>query len=166
MLEKSREIKYTSIRYCCFWEESVMICNRCGTENLDTDNTCKTCGGLLCDEIIMEVIDGKSAYEGKTIGLVSMIFGITSLVLGTILSFVMPIFGGAFPGGMAIVGVILGIIGRRKSKAAKAVNAMAIVGLGTSVATIVAVILTNVLIVMFFVFVIWLSTLSTPMYVA
>ena len=127
-----------------------MFCEKCGNP-LTEEGVCQACAAneqpaeIIEETIVEETIVEEAAVEvpqknpGKAMGIISMILGIVSLLGGSVCSCLLACLGG-FPSLIgAVVGIILSIIGMKKSKAAGCKNTMAVVGLILNILTIVVV---------------------------
>jgi len=123
-------------------EVFLMLCKNCGNEIADGNLFCNNCGAAVeaasaeevvaaQPEVVAEAVPEVTTDPGKTMGIISLICGIASLVLPCIpclgyLSFV-PI----------VLGIVFGFIGMKKSKAAGFKNTLALVGIILSFSGIV-----------------------------
>lgn len=126
----------------------MVYCKNCGAE-VPTEDICPKCGTLVEGEVevVQEVVEQIPVKDpGKVLGIVSLILGIVSIVgncctcipvISWIVAFALPIF--------AIVGLILGIVGMKKSKKAGFKNTFAIIGLIISIVGIIIAIVSIVL---------------------
>lgn len=143
-----------------------MYCKNCGALNAEDVAFCANCGAEMQAEVEAPVVE--SAYEpveapaaepvvveqeakdpGKTLGIVSLILGIAAIVLGTVCSCGCACLGSILPCVLAVVGIILGIIGMNKSKAAGFSNKLALIGIilsGVSVLVMVIFVIINAVI--------------------
>ena len=119
-----------------------MKCNICGAELAENATCCDICGAaVVADTLGSSFGELPAKNPGKVLGILSLIFGIIAIVLGTICSCSCACLGSILPAIFAIVGVILGIIGMSKSKAAGFSNPLALVGLILSGVAIVIMLL-------------------------
>lgn len=152
-----------------------MFCQNCGTENPEGSAFCKGCGSALkiapvpAAEPIVEPVaatpvtevpnDTQTNYTpvptkdpGKGFGITAMIMGIISLVATSCccmcVAYLSPLIGLPF----AILGLIFGIIARKKSKSVGLKNGMAMVGIITSVICLVICVVLGVLFLLCMVF--------------
>ena len=166
-----------------------MFCQNCGTENPEGSAFCKGCGSALkiapapAAEPVVEPVaatpvteipnDTQTNYTpvptkdpGKGFGITAMIMGILSLVTTgcccMCVAYLSPLLGLPF----AILGLIFGIIGHKKSKSVGLKNAMAMVGIITSVVCLVICLVLGVLFLLYMVFGISMAIFesSQPMY--
>ena len=118
-----------------------MICKNCGAHLADNTVFCTNCGNA---------VEGVSSYEetvvtaqpvmtdpGKTLGMVSMILGIASLVFSWV---------------AAIPGLILANMATKKSEEAGFTNTMAKVGKITSIVGLILTVLYIVFLVLYYIF--------------
>ncbi len=133
-----------------------MYCNKCGNNVADGLKYCDVCGAELSNPATStgsyDNATISSEDPGKTTGLLSMIFGIASIVLNCscCLSFI-PIIGNiismlsflALPS--SIAGLITGIIGNKKSNSVGISNGQAKAGIITSIIGIVLGIITAII---------------------
>ena len=126
-----------------------MFCEKCGNP-LTEEGVCPACAAnaepvtpveepIVVEAPIVEeaVVEAPQTNPGKTMGIISMILGIFSLLSGTVCSCLLACLGGIPAMITSIVGIVLAIIGMKKSKAAGCKNTMALVGLILSIVTIV-----------------------------
>ena len=137
-----------------------MYCSKCGNDVANGLTYCDVCGAELGGDAydFDEPMNISPANDpGKTLGLVSMICGISSIVLSfsCCLQFI-PVIGSlvsalsflALPGGIA--GLITGIIGSKKSSAYGCENGKAKIGIITSIASLVLGVISTIVIIIFF----------------
>ena len=124
-----------------------MICKVCGTE-VDAGNACAVCG-TMAEAAEMEVVETVETVEtvececeaapaknpGKVLGIVALILGILAILLSLMCSCLGCFLGGSLCVSLlnpsllvGIGGLICGIIGSKKSKAAGFKNTLALVG--------------------------------------
>ena len=110
-----------------------MICKNCGTENMDTEVYCVSCGADLSQD--------PTQNPGKLFGILSLVFSLLGLVLG------FPATGTCFCPLMwpitvvlyivifvsPILGIVFGALGLKKSKAVGLKNPLALAGLIVSI---------------------------------
>lgn len=96
-----------------------MYCKNCGNF-FENGDTCPSCGTKMAD-------------PGKGLGIASLVLGICGLVFSWLCSCFFTCFSGLFPLVLSVVGLILGIVGNNKSKAAGFKNTLATVGLILSI---------------------------------
>lgn len=126
-----------------------MFCSKCGS-SLNANGTCPVCSTPVCDPINPQIIFEQPpapSNPGKGLGIAAMILGIVSLVLSTVCictcSYFAPIMGGF----VGLIGLILAIMGKSKSKAAGCSNGMATTGLILSLVSLLIVIVFVVVVV-------------------
>lgn len=112
-----------------------MFCTNCGT-TLTEDGVCPVCNPVT-EEIVVDDVAAPAVNPGKTLGLISMILGIASLVLGLPCSCVCACLGSLLPFCCSVGGIITGALGMKKSSYAGMKNTMALVGLILSIVAIV-----------------------------
>ena len=100
-----------------------MICKVCGME-VESGEFCPHCGAQMEIPVNTTVED-----PGKKLGLIALILGICALVLGSACSCSCALLGSLLPGAAAIVGIVLGIMGMKKSSAAGCKNTLALIGI-------------------------------------
>lgn len=134
-------------------EDFIMICKNCGATNADTDAFCVSCGAALeeaaaqvvTEEVAAEVVSEETVENGKnpgkTLGIVSLVLGIASLLIGSVCSCTCACLGGSLPLLMAIGGIVTGAIGLSKAKKAGEKNPLALVGMILSIVAIVIIII-------------------------
>ncbi|MBR5515816.1 MAG: zinc-ribbon domain-containing protein [Clostridia bacterium] len=130
-----------------------MICKNCGNEVVDGASFCAACGSSVeyeneetvradsYEQVNVEV-EGVDAADvpaevqdpGKTMGIVSLILGIVSILssccsAACCLGYISPTF--------AIAGIIVGILGKKKSAEVEINNKMALVGMILSIVSFV-----------------------------
>ena len=125
-----------------------MVCKNCGANNVDGSVFCANCGASLqveeaqaqtytpapdfgtAPEInpTVEVVD-----PGKKMGLISLILGIVSVVLGGICSCSCGCIGGFLPFAAGVAGIILAVLAIKKSKTVGMDNKQAKIGFILSV---------------------------------
>lgn len=138
-----------------------MVCKSCGAAIADDALFCTSCGAAVAEETAVETVPaGDASVEatvettnytvedaaepvdpGKTFGLISMICGIVALVLGALGSCVCACFGGSLPFIAGVAGIVFGILGMNKSKAAGIENKQAKLGLILSIAGLAVIII-------------------------
>ena len=150
-----------------------MKCNACGAELANNATVCDACGASVTP--IEEALEGEvltnvpQKNPGKTLGIASFILALSSVVLPILLdscctcaSLFLPflVFGAIIPGLIRsigpVVGLILGIIGLKKSKAAGYKNGLALAGVIISAIliglTVLGIIIGVVLAILYFAF--------------
>lgn len=152
-----------------------MFCQNCGTENPEGSAFCKGCGSALkiapvpAAEPVVEPVaatpvteipnDTQTNYTpvptkdpGKGFGIAAMIMGILSLVTTgcccMCVAYFSPLIGLPF----AILGLIFGIVARKKSKSAGLKNPMATAGIITSVVCLVICVILGILFLLYMLF--------------
>ena len=124
-----------------------MVCKICGANNTDDAKFCANCGEVF-ENVAAEQAETSFEYDpnvasvepdfntttvvtdpGKTFGLISMIIGIVSAVLGVACTCALGCIGGTFPALVGVAGFVLGIIGMNKSKQAGFKNKNALIGI-------------------------------------
>lgn len=108
-----------------------MICQNCGNELPEGSAVCMVCGNEV---VVPEQV--KAAVPGKTLGIVSLVLGILS-ILGTCCS----CFGLPFP----IAGAITGFMAMKQAKEAGEKNTFALIGLIASIVGFVGIIVMYIL---------------------
>lgn len=115
-----------------------MFCKNCGKENPDSNVICEGCGASLTEEVVVTVAGDTTEDPGKKFGLISLITGAASVVLTILCSIsscfctclaVITIPLGIVAFVCAIVGIVLGVMAIKKSKAVGLKNKMAIIGI-------------------------------------
>ena len=149
-----------------------MFCTKCGS-TLNENGVCPVCSAPVSDPIDPDLIfdtPPAASNPGKGLGIAGMITGIASLLCNTVCACI-PLVNyvtGALGLPLTIVGLILSIIAKKKSKAAGFPNGMATAGLITSIVSIVIYALAVIVIILYFVLVLGASFLgaagSTPTY--
>lgn len=115
-----------------------MYCTKCGHPNDDNTSFCTNCGAPLGAEATntqpqaevqqpvqqpiqpQPIAQPKTTIPGRGLGIASMVLGIVSLALFCVVYLAIP---------CAIVGIILGIVGRNQAKKAGAPTGMATAGI-------------------------------------
>jgi hypothetical protein len=113
-----------------------MFCTKCGS-TLSENGVCPVCDVPVSDPINPELVFDQppaTSDPGKGLGITSMVLGIISVLSCTIFSCVA---GTGVGGPLGIVGLILGVLGKKKSNAAGFSNGMATAGNITSIISIV-----------------------------
>lgn len=120
-----------------------MFCDKCGSI-LNENGTCPVCGAeaqettVLEETPVVETTVEPAKDPGKVLGIVSLILGIVSLVVGALCSCITTGCGAPIFVIVSIVGIVLGALGMKKSKAAGFKNTLAMIGLIISiVATVI-----------------------------
>ena len=113
-----------------------MYCNKCGNNVADGLAYCDVCGAELnADSYADEVLDVSPATDpGKTLGIVALILGIVALLTSFVCTGLCTFF---IPLGCAIAGIIVAVIGMKKSKQAGFKNTLALIGMILSIAGLV-----------------------------
>ena len=140
-----------------------MYCNNCGNANAE-GRFCDICGAELVSEygdteLLTEEPAVQSGYAptsapvnvsdpGKTLGKIGMILGIIGAVLSVVCC-VFNVYGICFP--FAVAGLILSIIGSKKSKAVGITNKNAKIGLILSIIALVMYVLMTIAFVVIYV---------------
>ncbi len=121
-----------------------MFCSACGAEIQDGIEVCSACGKSLVDgeveAVETSVTQVPAVDPGKTFGLVSLICGIVALALGTICSCLAACLGGAIPFVVAVVGIVFGILGQKKSAEVGLKNKFATIGMILSIVAVAVII--------------------------
>ena len=137
-----------------------MFCTKCGS-TLSENGVCPVCDVPVSDPINPELVFDQppaASNPGKGLGITGMVMGIVSLLCNTVCSCM---YGSVLGFPLSIVGLILSIIAKKKSKAAGCSNGMATAGLITSIISIAICALAVIGIILYFVFVVGLTALST-----
>ena len=137
-----------------------MFCTKCGS-SLSENGVCPVCDVPVSDPINPELVFDQppaASNPGKGLGITGMVMGIVSLLCNTVCSCM---YGSVLGFPLSIVGLILSIIAKKKSKAAGCSNGMATAGLITSIISIAICALAVIGIIVYFVFVVGLTALST-----
>ena len=137
-----------------------MFCTKCGS-SLSENGVCPVCDVPVSDPINPELVFDQppaASNPGKGLGITGMVMGIVSLLCNTVCSCM---YGSVLGFPLSIVGLILSIIAKKKSKAAGCSNGMATAGLITSIISIAICALAVIGIILYFVFVVGLTALST-----
>ena len=101
-----------------------MFCNKCGANLPDGTRTCTNCGADLAGQaqpVYQQPVYQQPVYQqqpvdpGKGLGIAAMVLGIISLL--------------CFPYILGTLGIILGAVGLNKSKAVGMKNGMAVAGI-------------------------------------
>ena len=135
-----------------------MFCEKCGAQ-IPENGVCPNCSEVVetaevvneevkveetvAAEVVVEeaVVEVPAVDPGKTFGLIALIAGIASLVLGSFCSCLFACLGGILPCIAAIAAGVLGAVGMVKSKQAGfSLNVPALVGVICAVITFVVVI--------------------------
>ncbi len=119
-------------------QEGVKVCGACGTEIVNEEAP-QAVEAEVCEASVVEAPVAQevpAANPGKAFGIVALVCGIVGLVLTLCPCFAMCFLNFlAFP--LAIVGIIFGVLGKKKSAAVGLKNKLATVGLILSIVTIV-----------------------------
>lgn len=105
-----------------------MFCPKCGTENSNDALVCTNCG----NQFEQRTVVAPTSNPGKGLGIASMVLGIVSLALFCVIYLSIP---------CALVGVVLGGVGLKKSKDAGMPAGMAVAGLVCSIICLAIVII-------------------------
>lgn len=140
-----------------------MFCDKCGS-TLSENGVCPVCDVPVNDPINPELVFEQppaASDPGKGMGIAGMILGIVSLLCNTVCSCM---YGSVLGGPLSVVGLILSIIARKKSKAAGCSNGMATAGLVMNLISVIIIALAILGIVAYiaFVVVVALMTGSAP----
>lgn len=128
-----------------------MYCKNCGNPNAE-GRFCDVCGAEITSEPIVvdaqNVVDTENVINntpvvdpGKTLGKIGMILGIIGAILSVVCC-IFNVYGICFPFGVA--GLILSIIGSKKSKAVGITNKNAKIGLILSIIALVMYVLMTI----------------------
>ena len=119
-----------------------MYCNNCGKDVAEGLTYCDACGAELNAETFSdEELDIAPAKDtGKTLGIVSLILSIASVILGVPCSCACACLGGIVPFLCAVGSIVTGAIGMSKSKAAGYKNTLGLIGIIISVVAIIVII--------------------------
>lgn len=122
-----------------------MFCKNCGRESTDNSRFCPYCGAELTPETNYNTYAYNAAPTpiadpGAGLGTAAMILGIVGLSLGAICSCLFAFLGGFIPLACAIVAVVLGVVGKKKSAAVGIENKKAKVGITLGVIAIVVIV--------------------------
>lgn len=130
-----------------------MFCTKCGS-SLSENGICPVCDVPVHNPINPELIleqPPAASNPGKGLGIAGMILGIISLVFNTVCA----CLGGSILGApLSVIGLILSIIGKKKSKAAGCSNGMATAGLVMNLISVIIVALAILAIVVYFAFIV------------
>lgn len=130
-----------------------MFCTKCGS-SLSENGICPVCDVPVHNPINPELIleqPPAASNPGKGLGIAGMVLGIISLVCNTVCSC---LYGSVLGFPLSIVGLILSIIAKKKSKAAGCSNGMATAGLVMNLISVIIVALAILAIVVYIAFVV------------
>ena len=145
-----------------------MFCTKCGS-TLSENGVCPVCDVPVSDPINPELIFDQppaASTPGKGLGITGMVMGIVSLLCNTVCSCM---YGSVLGFPLSIVGLILSIIAKKKSKAAGCSNGMATAGFVMNLIGVIMCALAILAIVAYLAFVVIMalvtgSTVETPTY--
>ncbi len=145
-----------------------MFCTKCGS-TLSENGVCPVCDVPVSDPINPELIFDQppaASNPGKGLGITGMVMGIVSLLCNTVCSCM---YGSVLGFPLSIVGLILSIIAKKKSKAAGCSNGMATAGFVMNLIGVIICALAILAIVAYLAFVVIMalvtgSTVDTPTY--
>lgn len=145
-----------------------MFCTKCGS-TLSENGVCPVCDVPVSDPINPELIFDQppaASNPGKGLGITGMVMGIVSLLCNTVCSCM---YGSVLGFPLSIVGLILSIIAKKKSKAAGCSNGMATAGFVMNLIGVIMCALAILAIVAYLAFVVIMalvtgSTVETPTY--
>ncbi|MBR6514086.1 MAG: zinc-ribbon domain-containing protein [Clostridia bacterium] len=121
-----------------------MICKNCGALIEDEITVCPECGTAVEENEGGEIVAAKD--PGKALGIISLILGIVGVVASPCTC---TCFGGFLPFVASIVGIILGVIGGKKSTAAGFSNKLAKIGMILSIVGVVLFVALLIVIIIF-----------------
>ena len=136
-----------------------MFCTKCGS-TLNENGVCPICSVPVNDPINPELIFDQppaASDPGKGMGVAGMILGIVGLLCNTVCSCV---YGSVLGFPLSIVGLILSMIARKKSKAAGCSNGMATAGFVMNLVSVILCVLAILAVVAYIVFVLVLGIAS------
>ena len=145
-----------------------MFCTKCGS-TLSENGVCPVCDVPVSDPINPELVFDQppaASNPGKGLGITGMVMGIVSLLCNTVCSCM---YGSVLGFPLSIVGLILSIIAKKKSKAAGCSNGMATAGFVMNLIGVILCALAILAIVAYLAFVVIMalmtgSTVETPTY--
>lgn len=145
-----------------------MFCTKCGS-TLSENGVCPVCDVPVSDPINPELVFDQppaASNPGKGLGITGMVMGIVSLLCNTVCSCM---YGSVLGFPLSIVGLILSIIAKKKSKAAGCSNGMATAGFVMNLIGVILCALAILAIVAYLAFVVIMalmtgSAVETPTY--
>lgn len=138
-----------------------MFCKKCGFDVTDGE-FCPNCGTAVekeeaqveaVEETVETTVDiNETTVEeiaatdpGKTMGLIALILGIATAVMGLGCTCTCGLCGGSLPLILGIVGIVLSIIGMNSSKKAGFKNSKATIGLILSIVGLVCIVIVTII---------------------
>ena len=136
-----------------------MFCTKCGS-TLSENGVCPVCDVPVSDPINPELVFDQppaASNPGKGLGITGMVMGIVSLLCNTVCSCM---YGSVLGFPLSIVGLILSIIAKKKSKAAGCSNGMATAGFVMNLISVIMCALAILAIVAYLAFVVIMALVT------